>query len=279
MIDPSESGYPPTTWRLVVDGEMDGAMNMAVDEAILVHVVSGASLPTLRFYAWAPPCLSLGRNQLLDDVDRAACASGGVGIVRRPTGGRAILHRDELTYSVTLQQADPLAEGGIIDSYRRLSEGLVAGLHDLGADAIQARGQQLPKSDQTAVCFESPSDYEITVGGRKLVGSAQWRARGGVLQHGSLPLWGDLAGVVDYLVFDSRDRECQRQRVHRRALTLEEALGKPMSFAQVAAALAAGFRQRLNVTLLPGELTAEELALAAQLRAERYAAEAWTART
>ena len=143
--------YPPATWRLIVDGEADGATNMAVDEAILSHVSEGRSQPTLRFYAWSPPCLSLGRSQPLADVDLAACRAAGVDIVRRPTGGRAILHTDELTYSVALPQDDPRVAGDVVDSYRRISEGLLAGLHQLDVEAVQAVGQSASGTDQTAV--------------------------------------------------------------------------------------------------------------------------------
>jgi lipoate-protein ligase A len=271
--------YVSATWRLLVDGEADGATNMAVDEAILAAVREGLSLPTLRFYAWSPPCLSLGRNQPLADADLAACRAAGVDVVRRPTGGRAILHTDELTYSVALLQSDPRATGDVVESYRRLSEGLLAGLHRLEVDAVPAMGQRKPAADLTAVCFETPSDYEITAGGRKLVGSAQWRGRGGVLQHGSLPLCGDLARIVDYLALSAAEREVQRRTLYRRAVTLAEALGCSLPFATVAQSLAEGFAQALNVTLMPGELSAPERALAAELRRSRYASPGWSART
>lgn len=279
MKDPHAIVYPPAAWRLIVDGEADGATNMAVDEAILSAVVEGASPPTLRLYAWSPPCLSLGRNQPLADADLAACCAGGVDVVRRPSGGRAILHTDELTYSAALRQDDPRAEGGIVQSYRRLSEGLLVGLQDLSVAAVQAVGRRAATQGPTAVCFEAPSDYEITVQGRKLVGSAQWRGRGGVLQHGTLPLHGDLARILDYLALSGAEREQQRPCIHERAATLEEALGHLLPFAQVAQALADGLAQALNLTLAPGELSERERALAAQLRRSRYAAADWTART
>jgi len=271
--------YPPATWRLILGGEADGATNMAVDEAIVSAVVEGASSPTLRFYAWSPPCLSLGRNQPLADANLEACRAAGMDVVRRPTGGRAILHTDELTYSLSLRQSDPRATGDVVESYRRLSEGLLAGLRRLGVEVAQATGRRKPASELTAICFESPSDYEITVGGRKLVGSAQWRARGGVLQHGSLPLHGDLARIVAFLSLAPGERERQRRDLRRRAATLAEALGAPASFEQAAQALAEGFAQALNLTLEPGDLTAHERDLAAQIRRDRYAAPAWTART
>ncbi len=268
--------YPAATWRLLVDEPADGATQMAVDEAILRAVVEGFSPPTLRFYAWSPPCLSLGRNQSGSDVDWAACRAAGIDVVRRPTGGRAILHTDELTYSVVLLQADPRAAGDVVESYRRLSEGLLAGLRHLGLEAVQARGQRTAGTVLSAICFETPSDYEITVEGRKLIGSAQCRARGGVLQHGALPLWGDLTRIVSYLNLDPDQREAQRRLLRQRALTLEEALGRAVPFWEAAQALAEGFAEALCLDLAPGELTDYERSLAAELRQSRYAHPEWT---
>lgn len=276
MAADSGAGYPPATWRLLVDGSADGATNMAIDEAILDAVVSGANPPTLRFYEWSPPCLSLGRSQPLADADLVACRAAGVDIVRRPSGGRAILHTDELTYSLTLLADDPRAGEGVVDGYRRLSEGLLAGLEYLGAAASQALAQA--GHGATSICFETPSNYEITARGRKLVGSAQWRARGGVLQHGTLPLCGDLARIVDYLVLEAAARAMQRTCVRERAATLEEVMGRFVSFATAAAALAQGFADALQVALVPGCLTGDERATAARLRRDRYAAANWTAR-
>lgn len=277
MASEPSAAYDHATWRLIVHAEADGATNMAMDEALLESVIAGDSLPTLRFYAWAPPCLSLGRGQKLAEVDLDACRAAGVDVVRRPTGGRSILHTDELTYSVCLPQADQRAQGGVVEGYRRLSEGLLAGLHLLGVEAIQARGRQAPGDEQTAVCFESPSDYEITVGGRKLVGSAQRRAQGGVLQHGTLPLYGDLARIVDCLAFSPAEREVQRRRVYQKALTLEEATGAILPFERVARALAEGFAHALHLTLVPGELGSRERTRAAEIRAQVYANPRWTA--
>ncbi len=270
--------YSPATWRLLVDAEADGATNMSVDEAILAAVVEGKSPPTLRFYEWAPPCLSLGRGQCEADASAEACRAAGVDLVRRPTGGRAILHADELTYSVALLQSDPRATGDVVESYRRLSGGLVAGLRMLGVDATQALGTRKGSGAPPAACFEAPSEYEITVGGCKLMGSAQWRARGGVLQHGTLPLSGDITRIVDYLAFPAEQRPAQRQALRSRAVTLEEALGREATFSEAVQALVSGFAQALNLTLVQGELAPHELGLAAELRLSRYAARAWTGR-
>ncbi|RLC86950.1 MAG: hypothetical protein DRI79_09275, partial [Chloroflexi bacterium] len=175
---------------------------MAVDEAILRAVAAGLVPPTLRLYAWEPPCLSLGRAQPLADVDREAVQAAGFNLVRRPTGGRAILHVDELTYSVVAPQGEPRVTGGIVESYRRLSAGLVHGLERLGMAGLVADRRAPPSPTGrggTGVCFEVPSDYEITAGGRKLVGSAQMRAQSVVLQHGAVPLHGDIARICSLL--------------------------------------------------------------------------------
>jgi lipoate-protein ligase A len=267
-----------SSWRLIIDGEADGATNMAVDEAMLAATIEGTSSATLRFYGWSPACLTLGRSQPLADVELTACRQAGVDVVRRPTGGQAILHIDELTYSVALLQSDPRATGDILESYRHLSEGLLAGLRRLGVEAVQAKRQ--PKSDTkpTPICFDTPSDYEITFEGRKLVGSAQWRSRGGVLQHGTLPLFGDLTRIVPCLVFPDSERGYQGDYLRQRAVTLKEALGHDVSFEQVAGALAEGFAEALNLVLMPGEITEGERALAGELRRSRYAASEWTRR-
>ena len=167
---------------------------MAVDEAILEHIHRGESLPTLRLYAWQPPCLSLGYAQPVADVDLPRLRERGWDLVRRPTGGRAILHTDELTYSVAAPADDPRTAGTVLESYNRIARALLRALQELGLPVEIEAQAPVPAMQGQAnpVCFEVPSSYEITAGGRKLVGSAQARKREGVLQHGSLPLTGDL---------------------------------------------------------------------------------------
>jgi lipoate-protein ligase A len=249
-----------------------------VDEAIMATVVEGTSPRTLRFYAWSPPCLSLGRNQNATDVNLAACRAAGVDVVRRPSGGRAILHTDELTYSITILQSDPLAAGGVVESYRRLSEGLLSGLRSLGIPAVQAIDQREPDTDLTAVCFETPSNYEITSRGRKLVGSAQWRARGGVLQHGTLPLWGDIVRILPLLALPESEKDVQNASLRASATPLEQEAGRTIPFGTVSQALADGFSRVLGIVLIPGHLSPDERALARELRSQRYAAQDWTFR-
>ena len=270
--------YPVAEWRLLETRLADGATNMAIDEAILWAVAEGKSRPTLRFYGWQPPCLSIGYSQSMEgevDVDR--CREAGIDFVRRATGGRSILHADELTYSVVAPQAEPRVAGGVIESYRRLSAGLVAGLRSLGLAVAQV--ETADDKGKSAACFDAPSSYEITVGGKKLVGSAQVRKKRVVLQHGSLPLEGDIARIFDFLKAPSDERrEGLKQELQARATSLDLALGYRIPFDEVARHLAAGFAQALNLRLIPGQLSQHELALAEKLRREKYATREWNFR-
>jgi lipoate-protein ligase A len=266
-------------WRLLITSPAPGAWNMAVDEAIASHAGRGAVPPTLRFYQWQPACVSLGRHQPLADIDQARCAALGYHIVRRPTGGRAILHTDELTYSVAGPQDHPVLAGAVLDSYLRLSQGLLAGLERLGMRVAKAPPTNRASAEAGPVCFEVPSAYEIVAGGKKLVGSAQSRRQGWVLQHGTLPLVGDVTRLVEVVVFpDEAERAAQRQVLAERATTAEVALGRAISCDQAATALAAGFTAALGIHLEPADLTPAELDLAATLQRDQYAVHSWTAK-
>jgi lipoyl(octanoyl) transferase len=256
-----------------------GAWNMGVDEAILASVGAGDAPPTLRLYGWMPPCLSLGYGQRARDADTARIAANGWEIVRRPTGGRAILHADELTYSLSLPPEHPLALEDVVESYRAISRALMAALERLGA-AVQAEKADKSTMQIGAVCFETPSHYEITVGGRKLVGSAQVRRTYGVLQHGTLPLAGDIARICDALVYtDDTERDAAKEAVRARALTLETALGgRIITWNEAATAVAVGFRDVFEIDLITGELSEVEREHAARFVTERYANDDWTFR-
>lgn len=260
--------------RLLVTESLDGATNMALDEAILLL---GQPTPTLRFYSWSPPCLSIGYSQAVArDVDLEACRRLGIGLVRRPTGGGAILHHGELAYSLVAPEAHPAVSGSIVESYRKVSHGLMAGLAHLGlapqmAPAVGAGGAT------SAACFDSPSACELTVGGRKLVGSAQCRRNGTVLQHGSLLLDLDHRQALEVLrTPPGEDHRSWAEGLRRRATCLREALGRPVSFGESAQALAWGFQGALGLELEAGQPSPEEWESAQRLRREKYASPAWT---
>lgn len=266
------------TFRLLLHPPARGAWNMAVDEAILEAVAAGHVPPTLRLYAWTPPCLSLGQGQSVAEVDQARLAALGWDLVRRPTGGRAVLHADELTYAIVLPAGHPLAQGGVLDSYRRLAEGLVEALRLLGLTPTITPEPGSPMQGK-AICFEEPSRYEITVGGRKLLGSAQLRRQRAILQHGALPLWGDIGRIAQVLrAADDAARARAAATVRARATTVAEALGRSVTWAEAARAFRQAFAQRFGLRWAYGTLTEEEYARAVALRREKYAAPAWTRR-
>jgi lipoate-protein ligase A len=253
---------------------------MAVDEAILESSAHGDSLPTLRLYSWTPACLSLGHAQPYADVDSARLRARGWDVVRRVTGGRAILHTDELTYSVTGPADNPILSGSVLESYNRLARALLAAVRDLGLSVEMKEGKADEGGANNPVCFEVPSTYEITAeGGKKLIGSAQARRKEGVLQHGSLPLTGDLSRICQALVFkDEAARVEAASRLLARAATVQAVLGQVVAWDSAARSMVRAFEAELGLTFERGELSAQESARAEELVRAKYAHPSWTER-
>jgi lipoyl(octanoyl) transferase len=267
------------TWRLLITPPARGAWNMAVDEAILEHIGRGAALPTLRLYAWDPPCLSLGHAQPFADVDMARLKARGWEVVRRATGGRAILHTDELTYSVIAPLTEPRVEGSVLESYNRLAGALLLAVKSLDVPVEMKEGKADNGGTPNPVCFEVPSTYEITVDGKKLIGSAQARKKEGVLQHGSLPLTGDLTRICQALVFESESaRENAAKRLLERATTVESALGREVGWETAAHVFVGAFEAQLGLSFVRGELSESESRRADELVREKYDHPSWTER-
>jgi lipoyl(octanoyl) transferase len=266
------------TWRLLYTPPSSGAWNMAVDESILEHIHRGESQPTLRLYSWNPPCLSLGHAQSFADVDMERVKSNGWEVVRRMTGGRAILHTDELTYSVTGSAEEPVLAGGILESYNRLAQALMFAMRELGLP-VEIKEEEVSRAlgETNPVCFEVPSTYEITVNGKKLIGSAQARKKEGVLQHGSLPLTGDLKRICQALIFkDETARENAAQRLLTRATTVESITGVETDWETAAQAFVHGFEAQLGIHFQRGEMSQSESERAEELVKGKYAHPSWT---
>lgn len=250
-----------------------------MDEAILLHIGRGGSPPTLRLYAWTPACLSLGYAQPFADVDIDRLTQRGWEVVRRITGGRAILHTDELTYSVIAPNDEPRVAGTVLESYNRLAQALLLAVQNLNLSVEMKEGKENNSTDINPVCFEVPSTYEITVNGKKLIGSAQARKKEGVLQHGSIPLTGDLARICQALVFESETaRENATQRLLARATTVESALGGVIAWETATQAFVRAFEAQLGIQFEEGELSESESKMADELVAEKYAHPSWTER-
>jgi lipoyl(octanoyl) transferase len=251
---------------------MSGAANMAIDEALLSGRLRNLGPPTIRFFAWQPPTISLGYAQPLDGrVDLGAAAQMGIGLVRRPTGGSAILHEGpelELTYSVTAAEEDFPGADDLYTTYRWIGTALTAGLRTLGAPAEMVAVQPSDPAAMPAFCFARTGSYEIEVKGRKLVGSAQRRRGAGFLQHGSVMLGTEPHRLrrVFPAEFDPLAGMSTLEEVLRRRPTIDETVG----------ALVRGFRDAHAIALSPGELHAEEAALAESLIRDKYGTDAWT---
>lgn len=277
------------TWRWLQSGKGSPAYNMAVDEAILIAHSEGKVPPTLRFYGWDPATLSIGYFQKAEkDIDVQAVREQGLGFVRRATGGRAVLHDSELTYSIIVTEDYPGLPKNVTEAYRVLSQGLLNGFIHLGLDAHMvnlASEEEKAKYDSmgSSACFDSPSWYELVVEGRKVAGSAQMRHRDTVLQHGSILLDLDAKQLFSLLKFRT---EALRERLEKsfesKAVAINELLrerGRPaVTLEQVEAAFRQGIAEGMNIVLEPGKLTEEEEELAQQLVKEKYGADEWNFR-
>jgi lipoate-protein ligase A len=264
----------PRPWRLLVEGAGRGAWNMAVDEALAEAVDAGRSAPVLRLYRWSPPALSLGFSQPYEAADAAFCAARGVDVVRRPTGGREVLHHLELTYAVLAPLgADPFPHD-LQAAYRAICRALVAGLATVGIPAEVAGEPEggMIKPTQAIPCFVGPAAGEVVAGGRKLVGSAMRRVGDAILQHGSILEGWD--GALQAGCLGLADDSGLRPAV----VTVTDLLGAPPAPAALADAIAHGFASTFGVALAPSSLFPDEAARATLLERERYAHDRFTIR-
>jgi lipoyl(octanoyl) transferase len=246
----------------------------------LDSISQNLSLPCLRLYSWDPPCLSIGYAQPIADIDRPRLAELGWDWVRRPTGGRAILHTDELTYAVIAPMTESRVSGSVLESYLRLSKPLLSALHSLNIPALaQPVSTSRKKQDPAAVCFEVPSNYEIIVEGKKLVGSAQARRKNVVLQHGTLPLYGDLTRIINVLAYENNDqRRDAASRLLSHATTVEAVLGEKIDWKRAAEVFIAAFESELDLNFSEQGLSVEESAGVENLRNAKYEHASWLER-
>lgn len=276
-------------WRFIRSGCREPAYNMAADEAMMIAVGSGEVPPTLRFFGWDPATLSIGYFQKAsDEVRLDEVKARGLGFVRRPTGGRAVLHDAELTYSIVVPERYPGLPTSVTESYRVLSEGLVHGFRALALDAEMvslANEEEKAKysSAGSAACFDSPSWYELVVDGRKVAGSAQVRQHCAVLQHGSILLDLNVGLLFELLQFRSqRLRERLANDFAGKAAAINDLRAArglpPVTVAEAEEAFASGWSQALGARLSPAKLSAAEEAAAVRLAADKYGSDEWNLR-
>ena len=285
-------GYPEkavkisntTIWRFLNTHSGNAFFNMAVDEAVLNSISRKESPPTFRVYGWNPPAISFGYAQRISrEINIEKCAESGIDIVRRPTGGRAVLHWNEPTYSVLCPAEDSLLGGPISEAYRKISISLVSALRGLGTDArFEAGKKPVPSPrgrDLSLPCFSSTAQFEITIEGRKIVGSAQRRFNGMLLQHGSLLIGSEHKNIVNYLPEGSSELACRfREELDTRTISLQEAIGGTISYSTVSQAMLDGLRSTLDASLIEGPLTSSELSEVEELSQEKYSTDAWNFR-
>nr|WP_150960180.1 biotin/lipoate A/B protein ligase family protein [Aneurinibacillus sp. XH2] len=276
-------------WRWIRSGAEAPAMNMAVDEAILIAHSEGRTPPTLRFYGWNPASLSIGYFQRArNEVDFEELKRQGIGFVRRATGGRAVLHDRELTYSMIVAESYPGLPRRVTEAYRVLSQGLLNGFINLGLDAEMvtlASEEEKAKYESmgSAACFDSPSWYELVVEGRKVAGSAQVRQKEVVLQHGSILLDLNVKQLFSLLKFRSEAlKERLEQSFESKAVAINQLRRErgmnPVKLEEVEQAFVRGIAEGMDIRLEEAELTPYEKELAERLVREKYGTDEWNFR-
>ncbi|WP_175991067.1 biotin/lipoate A/B protein ligase family protein [Bacillus sp. Marseille-Q1617] len=270
------------TWRFIDSGNCSPSYNMALDEALLDWHSEGKIPPTIRFYGWDPATLSVGYFQKVEkEINMDAVNEHGLGFVRRPTGGRGVLHDEELTYSVIVSEDHPEMPKTVTEAYRVISEGILKGFQGLGLEAYfavpkTAEEREGLKNPRSAVCFDAPSWYELVVEGRKVAGSAQTRQKGVILQHGSILLDLDEDKLFSLFKYPSeRVKERMQKAFKSKAVAMNEISSERITMDMAKEAFKKGFEDGLNIHLEPYVLSEEETQYVETLAKTRYESDAW----
>jgi len=257
-------------WRCIDSGESDASYNMAVDEAIAEAVRKGSVPPTLRLYGWTEPSVSIGCFQKVEDIDLDYCKGNGIPVVRRPTGGRAILHGRELTYSFASGNTESCFSGGLMSTYGQLSRAFCAALKTLGMDVeLKSRREKGRILTGSALCFQSVSYGELSINGRKVIGSAQKRWRDGFLQQGSIQF------TLDHDLMGRVFRGADPVGIKSAMTGLSEHLPE-LSPEDLKPPVIKAFEETFGIRLMPMGLTTEEEDLALRLQRRKYLSPEWT---
>ncbi|TDL97876.1 lipoate--protein ligase family protein [Macrococcus brunensis] len=271
-------------WLFINTKKQNPYFNMALDEALLNWVSEGKMQPVIRFYGWNPRTLSIGYFQKLKkEIDIEKVKANGIGLVRRTTGGRGVLHDKELTYSVVVPESHPDMPQTVTEAYRVISGGLLEGFRALGFDAefaIPRTEEQRAKlkDPRSSVCFDAPSWYELVVEGRKVAGSAQTRQKGVILQHGSILQDIDVDELFDLFIYQNpRMREKMQHAFSDKAVAINDLSDRHVTIEEMEEAFYKGFEKALNIELVPYDLTNEQLEEVYSI-ADKYMSDEWTYR-
>lgn len=270
------------TWLFIDSGFCSPSYNMALDEALLTWHSEGRIPPAIRFYGWNPATLSIGYFQKVEkEINIEAVQKYGLGFVRRPTGGRGVLHDKELTYSVIVTEEHPDMPKTVTEAYRVISQGILEGFRSVGLDAYFAvprttEEKEALKNPRSAVCFDAPSWYELVVEGRKVAGSAQTRQKGVILQHGSIILDIDEDKLFDLFVYrNERVRERMQRNFKNKAVAINQLRKHPLSFDEAKLAFKEGFEKGLNIQLKEYTLSENEKLEVDEIARKKYANDEW----
>lgn len=272
--------YEKETWMLLDSRSHDAATNMAIDEWLLKQHGAGNIKPTIRFYGWNRPSLTVGHFQnvkrtiSLDGIEKHQCD-----FVRRLTGGSAVLHDDELTYSIIVRESHPKIPKSVNEAYYILAKGLLEGYKQLGIDADFAIPEKERLRERSAVCFEIPASYEMIVDGKKISGNAQTRKDGVLLQHGSIPMSFNSEMLFDLFNFSNDSiRKRQRDSFIKKATSINEVLGKKHTYDQLKKAFIIGFKSKLHIDLKQLTLSTKDWKEINSLANNKYRTDEWNLR-
>ncbi len=266
------------TWRYLPFADASAFENMAIDEALFRSAGAAAHpVPTLRFFGWNPPAVSLGYFQdAMKEVNLSYCREHGIDVVRRPTGGKAVFHDREVTYALVAREDHPLFPRGILGTYRVIGSAILTALSRLGVEAeMTADGRSHAPGGLEAFCFSVPSQYELLVKGRKICGSAQTRSKGAFLQHGSILLDFDPERTAAALLNPAEKAEQKVRAMERAVTSLRGHLKGGISPLELTGVLLEGFQEVFHVRIEPGELSGEERSLKEHLLRTKYTVELW----
>jgi lipoate-protein ligase A len=260
-------------WRFIDSGPCSAAYNMALDEAIATEVRKDKSPPTLRLYGWDMPYVSIGCFQKVSDIDIEYCTEKHVQVVRRPTGGRAILHNHELTYSFSIKTTQGLFSKGLIDSYKKISIALGSALLKIGLSSElklqrKARNHSATRHSKSPLCFQSTSFGEITINNKKVVGSAQKRWTDSLLQQGSIPFVIDRDDLLRIFRLEST------QDVKEANIGLKD-IFPDLNTDDLKNAIRISFEETFDTRLISSSPSREDVSLAQELEAQKYLSYQW----
>jgi len=259
--------------RLIVDRKpTPGSLNMAIDEA-LMESYSELGMPTLRFYKWKTPCLSIGKFQKISEIDIDFLNVNGIELVRRPTGGKAVLHHEEITYSVVMP-FEFFEKKEVINTYQKIALALRKGLEILGIQTNLSKNKSHVENSFRSACFSVPSIYEITVDGKKLIGSAQVRNKNVILQHGSLPFKLDIDTYSQCFNLSDEARFKLKRILESKTITLNQ-LDSEINEKDLMESIVKGFEEIFSLSVFYGDYSDIEVKRAGVLR-NKYESKEWT---